>query len=309
MRFAPHAVSLRQFQYLVAVADRLSFRAAAEQCHVSQPSLSAQVALAEAQLGVQIFERDKRRVLVTAAGREILARARALCIAGDDLFDLARSLGDPLSGTVRIGIIPTVGPYYLPEVAPRLREAFPRLSFLWHEAKTPSLVERLQSAELDAAIVALEAELGDVLHLAIGKDPFVFGASPSHRLAHGRGALNLDALDGEEVLLLDDGHCFRDQALAVCSRAGVAEAGFRATSLQTLVQVAAMGQGVTLLPTLAVGLENRGHPLAVRNIRDAPSRTVVLAYRVGSVLEPTLKALVPTLTKAFDACVPKAGAR
>ena len=296
MRLAPHAVTLRQLQYLVAVADRLSFRAAADACHVAQPSLSAQLAQAERALGVQVFERDHKRVLLTPAGRAIIEHARVLLAQADGLTDLARSLGDPFAGTLRIGVIPTIAPYLLPLSAPRLRAAFPRLTLLWVEEKTPVIAARLEAGELDAAIVALEADLPELAQVIIGTDDFVFAAAKGHPLAAGKGAIGIEALDGEEVLLLDDGHCFRDQALAACSRAGIREADFRATSLQTLVQVAAQGRGVTLLPSLAVAVENRTNVLTLRKFKKAPSRTLALVWRPGSALGETLRALGSALT-------------
>jgi LysR family hydrogen peroxide-inducible transcriptional activator len=300
MQLAPHPLTLRQLQYVVAVADRQSFRKAAEACHVAQPSLSAQVAQVEEGLGVQIFERDKRGVALTTAGRVLVERARALLIAADELVESARTLADPFAGTLRVGVIPTIGPYLLPELAPVLRERYPRLSFVWNEDRTAVLVERLGRAELDAAILALESDIGDLPHLVLGKDPFVFAAPPAHPLSASKRPLRPDDLEGERVLLLDDGHCFRDQALSFCARAGAEEAGYRATSLATLVQMAAGGAGVTLLPTLAVGLENRRDALCVRPFAPkAPSRTLALVWRKGSALETTIRAVGETLRSAY----------
>jgi LysR family hydrogen peroxide-inducible transcriptional activator len=308
MQLAPHPVTLRQLQYVVAVADRQSFRKAAEACHVAQPSLSAQVAQVEEGLGVQIFERDKRGVVLTSAGRVLVERARALLIATDELVDSARTLTDPFAGTLRVGVIPTIGPYLLPELAPVLRERYPRLSFVWNEDRTAVLVERLGRAELDAAILALEADIGDLPHIVLGKDPFVFAAPPAHPLATSKRPLKPDDLQGERVLLLDDGHCFRDQALSFCSRAGAEEASYRATSLATLVQMAAGGAGVTVLPTLAVGLENRRDALCVRPFAPrAPSRTVALVWRKGAALETTIRAVGETLRGAYATLVGTAG--
>jgi LysR family transcriptional regulator, hydrogen peroxide-inducible genes activator len=304
MQLAPHPVTLRQLQYVVAVADRQSFRKAAEACHVAQPSLSAQVAQVEAGLGVQIFERDRRGVALTTAGRVLVERARALLIAAGELVESARTLADPFAGTLRVGVIPTIGPYLLPELAPVLRERYPRLAFVWNEDRTRVLVERLGRAELDAAILALEAGIGDLPHLVLGKDPFVFAAPPAHPLSTSKRPLRPDDLEGECVLLLDDGHCFRDQALSFCARAGAAEAGYRATSLATLVQMAAGGAGVTLLPTLAVALENRRDALRVRPFAPrAPSRTVALVWRKGSALETTIRAVGETLRSAYAALI------
>ncbi len=284
MQWSPHAVTLRQLQYLLAVADRLSFRAAAEVCHVAQPSLSAQVAQAERAIGVQVFERDNKRVLVTPAGREVLAYAKRVLTEADALELLARSLGDAFAGTLRVGVIPTIAPYLLPVAAPKLRESFPRLTILWVEEKTPNIVTGLDSGALDAAIVALEAELPELAQVVIGHDDFVLAAAAGHRLAQERGPVKIEALDGESVLLLDDGHCFRTQVLAACARSSMSEADFRATSMQTLVQVAATGHGVTLLPAMALAVENRTNALVVRPFAKPPSRTIALVWRPSSPL-------------------------
>jgi LysR family transcriptional regulator, hydrogen peroxide-inducible genes activator len=186
MRLAPHPITLRQLQYVIAVADRKSFRKAAEDCHVSQPSLSAQIQQAEEALGILLFERDKRSVTLTSAGAEIVARARVLLVGADDLVDTARRFSDPFAGTLRLGVIPTIGPYLLPEVAPVLRERYPKLTFVWTEEKTSTLVHMLGQGVLDGAILALEADIGDRPHLVLGKDPFVFAAAPGHPLSSAR---------------------------------------------------------------------------------------------------------------------------
>jgi LysR family hydrogen peroxide-inducible transcriptional activator len=300
MNLAPHPVTLRQLQYVVAVADRKSFRQAAEDCHVAQPSLSAQIAQVEDALNLRIFERDRRSVALTSAGEALVARARALLIAADELTESARRLSDPFSGTLRVGVIPTVGPYLLPEVAPLLRERFPKLNFIWMEEKTAQLLENLRRAEMDGAILALEAEIGDLPRVVLGKDPFVLAVAPEHPLARAKGPLKAEKLDHEQVLLLDDGHCFREQALSFCSRAGAEEAGYRATSLATLVQMAASGNYVTLLPTLAVPVENRRRTLHTRPFAPKPpGRTLALVYRRHTALENTLRAVGGVLHEAY----------
>ncbi len=284
MQWSPHAVTLRQLQYLAAVADKLSFRAAAEVCHVAQPSLSAQVAQAERAIGVQVFERDNKRVLVTPHGREVIAYAKKVLLEADAFELLSRSLGDAFAGTLRVGVIPTIAPYLLPVVAPKLHESFPRLTLLWVEDKTPNIVTGLEAGTLDAAIVALEAELPELAQVVIGHDDFVLAAAPGHRLVRELGPLKIEALDGESVLLLDDGHCFRTQVLAACARTSISEANFRATSMQTLVQVAATGHGVTLLPAMALAVENRTNALVVRPFAKPPTRTIALVWRPRSPL-------------------------
>lgn len=301
MRLSPLPVTLRQLQYLVAVADRKSFRGAAEACRVAQPSLSAQIAQAEDALGVQVFERDHKRVALTRAGAAVIERARALLVAADDLVETARRLSDPLAGSVRVGIIPTIGPYLLPEVAPLLRKEFPKLDFVWVEERTAALVARLAGGELDAAIVALETELGDLASAVIGSDELVLAVPRGHALGTSKKPVRPDELDGEAVLLLDDGHCFRDQALAVCARTGAEELGYRATSLPTLTQMVAGGAGVTLLPAMAVATENRRRALHIRRFQPrAPKRTIALVWRKTSPLGGTLAPVAEVLRDGYQ---------
>lgn len=284
--------SLRQLQYLVAVADLGGFRRAADACGVAQPSLSAQVAQLEAALGVQIFERHTRGVRVTAAGAPIVDRARALLAAAGDLVDTARRQGDPLRGTVRIGVIPTVCPYLLPEVAGPLAAALPTLRLVWSEDKTDVLLDQVAEARLDAAVVALDDRVAHLDHVVIGDDPFVLAAAPGHPLMTHATPAAPAALEGATVFLLEDGHCFRDQALALCGATGAQEGDLTATGLSTLVQMVAAGAGVTLLPRMAVAVENRRGQLAVRAFRaPAPSRRLVLAFRKGSAMRRPLEAV------------------
>jgi LysR family hydrogen peroxide-inducible transcriptional activator len=297
--FAPHSFTLRQLQYAVAVADARSFRRAAELCHVSQPSLSAQLAQLEDALGARLFERERRPVLLTPAGEQLVERARRLLVGADDLLGAAKQLGDPLSGSLRIGVIPTISPYLLPEIVPALRRRHPALTALWVEDKTETLVASLGEGKLDAALLALEANLGILEHEVIGRDPFVLATPVGHPLAQARGPAKLGELAGSTVLLLDDGHCLRDQALSYCSRARAHEADFRATSLSTLAQMVSAGAGVTLMPRLALPTESRRGKLAVRRFADpAPHRTLALAWRKSSPLGPALRRLVATIRAA-----------
>jgi LysR family hydrogen peroxide-inducible transcriptional activator len=304
MHLGPHAFTLRQLQYVVAVADSLSFRKAAESCHVSQPSLSAQLAQMEDALGVRLFERDRRRVIVTGAGREIIERARVVLRETDDLIELARRSADPLSGTLRIGVIPTISPYLLPRLATVLRSAYPRLTILWVEDKTEVLVRSLDAGTLDAALVALEAEIGDVEREVIGSDPFVLATPLGHRLGAKTSSAKPSELKDEPVLLLDDGHCFREQALAFCSDAKAHELEFRATSLSTLAQMVAGGAGVTLLPELAVPTETKRAEIAIRPFaRPTPKRTIALVWRRRSPLGAALRELAATARAAYGHAV------
>jgi LysR family transcriptional regulator, hydrogen peroxide-inducible genes activator len=305
MVLTPRSLSLRQLQYVVAVADALRFRAAAERCHVAQPSLSAQLAQLESALGVRLFERDRRRVLLTTAGREVVERARRVLQETDDLVEAAAQAADPLSGRLQIGVIPTVSPYLLPAVAPALHEAYPRLTVAWREDKTADLVRSLRAGALDAALLALEAEIGDLEREVIARDPFVLATPPRHPLGTNAGAVAVGELRDASVLLLDDGHCFRDQALAVCSRARVREGEFRATSLSTLTQMVAAGAGLTLLPWLAVPTEAVRSGLRVRSFAEpAPHRTIGLVWRRGCPRAPALRQVAATIRAAYPQARP-----
>lgn len=278
----PHPFTLRQLQYLVTVDDLRSFSKAAARCHTSQPSLSAQIAVVEESLGVRIFERD-RQVIPTPAGTVLLARARIALRAADDLSQAAQSARSPFEGPIRIGVIPTIAPYLLPALAPAILAALPGLITVWVEAKTPELSRRLQSGDIDLALLAAQVDLGDVDTAPFATDPFVL-AGPSHRGARGT-PLKLSELGSAGVLLLEEGHCLRDQALAACATADLHELAFRATSLPTLVQMVAAGLGVTLLPRLAVATEVQRAALQIRPLIDPPTRTLVVAWRRGSPLD------------------------
>jgi LysR family hydrogen peroxide-inducible transcriptional activator len=295
-RWSPHPVTLRQLQYVLAVAEFRSFRKAAEACAITQPSLSAQVAQLESSLGVQVFERLARGVVVTEGGALVLERARRTLLEAGDLVAIARSARDPHAGALRIGVIPTVAPYLLPEVAPVLRAAFPHLALFWEEEKTRPLIERIQSGSLDAGILAAESDIGGLVYETLGRDAFFLAVPKDHRLAKGQAPARLDQLEGETVLVLEDGHCFRDQALEVCHRAGADEASVRATSLSTLAQMVVSGAGITLLPRIAIPTENRVGALVTRPFGPrGPSRTLALAWRKTAATAPALEGVARTI--------------
>src|SRR5882724_3903987 len=256
-------VSPRQLQYVVAVAETLGFHKAAERCHVSQPTLSAQVKQLEEVLGVQIFERDRRRVLLTAAGTVLVAHARRVLLEIDDMIAAAKQLTGPRSGIFRIGVIPTIAPYLLPDVLPAARKRFPKLQLVFREEKTDAVVADLREGRLDAGLLALEADIGEWSSGRIADDPFVVALPKGHSLAR-KKRIAPSELEDEKVLLLDEGHCFREQALSVCDRAGTRETELRATSLSTLAQMVSSGAGITLLPQIAVDVENRRGQFEVR---------------------------------------------
>jgi LysR family transcriptional regulator, hydrogen peroxide-inducible genes activator len=287
----PHSFTLRQLQYACAVAEHLSFRRAAERCRVAQPSLSAQIGELEAALDVKLFERDRRRVLLTPDGRALIERARKLLLEADDLDDAAKQMTDPFAGALSIGVIPTVAPYLVPAATAAIRGKYPKLLVRWVEDKTESLRQQLDAGTVDGALLALEADLGDVEHAVIADDPFVLVAPPHHPLMRERAPVSHADLRGAEMLLLDDGHCLRQQALEFCSTVRARELEFRATSLATLVQLVVQGAGVTLLPALALPTETARATLGIREIAaPPPHRTLALIWRKSS---PLGRALAP----------------
>jgi LysR family hydrogen peroxide-inducible transcriptional activator len=275
-------LTLRQLEYVVAVADHRSFRKAAAACAVSQPALSAQIAQVEDLLGVQIFERDRRQVLITPVGAEIVARGRGALAAAAAVVDAASALAQPLTGALRLGVIPTIAPYLLPIVLPAVRATYPRLRLALREERTAQLLALLDDGRLDAGVLALPVP-GDLAAVALYREDFVLAVPAAHPLA-GRVRVREADLDDAPVLLLDDGHCLRDQALAVCDSAGAHEhTELRATSLPTLVQMVAGGLGVTLLPEMAAAaLASHGEVAHARFVAPAPGRDVGLVWRMSS---------------------------
>ena len=291
--------TIRQLEYVVALADTLSFRRAAERCLVSQPSLSAQLQEVEKLLGVRLFERDRRKVLVTPAGQQVIDSARQILAEVEDLVEVAAAMGRPFSGSLRMGVIPTVAPYLLPRVVPSIRKKYPKLRLLLHEGLTHELVDRLARGELDLLLLALEAELGELITLPLFDDPFLVALSDTHELASHESVDAAD-LEGREMLLLSDGHCLRGQTEPICNSAGACELGdVQATSLSTLMEMVSAGIGITLLPQLAVEHEMRARKsIVVRPFVDtAPSRTIGLAWRPTSPRGESFRELSELLTQ------------
>ena len=287
-------MNLRDLKYLVALADHRHFGKAAAACFVSQPTLSTQIRKLEDELGLPLVERAPRKVMLTPAGVEAAARARTIVAEVEQMKEAARRSRDPEAGTVRLGIFPTLGPYLLPHVIPNIRERFPQLELLLVEEKSDELLTRLREGRLDAALLALPLD-DDQLHAEfLFEEPFLLAVSQQHPLAR-RQHLDVQELSSQKLLLLEDGHCLRDQALAVCRLFGANEKSeFRATSLETLRQMVAADVGITLLPTLSV------KPPVPRsdNIRlldfsgdDRPSRRIAMAWRRSSAMTGFLEQL------------------
>jgi LysR family hydrogen peroxide-inducible transcriptional activator len=296
-------MNIRDLRYLVALADTRHFGQAADRCHVSQPTLSAQIRKLEEYLGVTLVERQPRRVALTAEGERVVERARRLVKEADDIIELARGSRDPLSGRLRIGLIPTVGPYLLPRVASRLRRRLPRLQLLLFEYQTGPLLERLRNGEIDLGILALPVSLEGLESRPLYDEPFMVAVPDKHPLAAQKAVKPAD-LNGETLLLLEDGHCLRDQALEVCGRIDVhEEPDFRATSLETLRQMVGAGLGITLLPELAVdGPFAAARGLAVRPFtRPVPVRTIGAVWRRSSTRGPAIQAVCDVVAESRGA--------
>jgi len=291
--------TLRQLEYAVAIADRRSFHAAAKACHVSQPGLSDQIRTLEELLDARLFERSRRGVLPTPAGVEIVRRARGILAEVAHLEQAARVLNKPFSGPLRLGVIPTIAPYLLPRVMQAARRRYPELRMRLHEARTAELVEMLQRGELDLLLVALEAPLDGLTTVPLFRDPFVVATPRAHPLAR-RKRIRQEELRTEQVLLLADGHCLREQVLSVCESAGADELGdFGASSLATLVQMVVNADGITLLPSLALPVEARARDLAlVQLAKPVPARTIGLAWRPTSPRAEEFRALGEMLVPA-----------
>lgn len=289
--------TLQQLQYLVAAADHGHFGRAAEACHVSQPGLSGQIRELERRLGVPLFERVAKGVLLTEQGAAATGRARAVLRATDDLVAAASTGSDGLPRTVRLGVIPTMAPYLLPRVLPAVRRRFADLQLELREDRTDDLVARLKAGSLDLLLLAVPVAGEQLTQVELAVDPFLLAVPETHRLAR-RAQVASDVLEHERVLLLDDGHCLRDQALTVCRLAGATPGDdVRATSLSTLVQMVVGGLGVTLLPESAAAVEaSAGSGVAVVPFRaPAPARTIGLVWRDSSPYDAGFRSLAATI--------------
>ena len=290
--------TLRQLQYLRLLAEHASFSRAAEAAHVSQPALSAGVQELEKILGAPVVERTRGAVQLTAVGAEAVKRAEDVLARTEDLVEAAKNAGKPLSGRFRLGVIPTVAPFLLPRRLPELREAYPKLKLFIREDLTPRLVAALKSGHLDAAVIALPYSAAGIDHARIGDDEILAAAPTGHALA-GSGPIPPGSLKADDLILLEDGHCLRDQALAAFDiEAPKGDDVFAATSLHTLVQMVSSGLGVSFLPEMAVRAGLADTPgVVIRPIAaEAPRREIVVAWRAGSSRAAEARLLAEALT-------------
>jgi len=296
--------TLRQLTFLLALADHGAFSRAARAAHVTQPTLSAGIKELETILGAILVERSARGAALTPAGEAAVSRARIVLTEAEDLVHMARAAGEPLSGLFRLGVIPTIAPFLLPRALPSLRVQYPKLELFLREDLTHRLVEALKDRRLDAALIALPYETVSIETAALIDDEFLFACPPDHPLVR-VNPLSPDMLADESLLLLEDGHCLRDHALAVCSASKPAaqngQSDFAATSLHTLVQMVKSGLGATLLPRLAVdaGLADR-LDLSIRSF-DPPvvGREIGMAWRKGGARSREAMMLADSLRRVL----------
>lgn len=300
-------MTLQELRYLVALAETGHFGQAAEACFVSQSTLSTGLKKLEDQLGTVLFDRSLKRITPTPIGREIVESARLILQESERIRELAKYAEDPMGRTVQIGVIPTLGAYYLPHALLRVREAHPKLRLLLREVMTPHLLAQLREGKLDAGLLALPIDEEGLTVAPLFTEPFFAALPIGHPLAK-RAKVSLDELSQANLLLLEEGHCLRDQALAVCGLQGLASEEVRATSLETLRQMVGMGIGMTLLPSLACqgGVEPVPAGLVIKPLA-APgaSRTIALVWRKRTAYLETMTQLARILARQLPAGVKK----
>ncbi len=293
-------MNIRDLKYLVAVAECRHFGHAAELCHVSQPTLSTQLKKLEETLDVVLIERTNRQVVLSSVGEKIVAQAKRVLREVDELNRIAQQHRDPFGGDLRLGVIPTVAPYLLPRILGPIRKHFPKLRIQLNEGQTTDISARLRAGELDAVILALPIFDDRAEVRPLYREAFYFTTSTQHELAN-RKQVNERDIASEQMLLLEDGHCLRDQALAVCEGAGAVEnTNFRATSLETLRQMVRANVGTTLMPELAITKIQgvRYIPFNKPTRADAPHREIGLCWRRASSRGDLLEAMTVLLKSA-----------
>jgi LysR family hydrogen peroxide-inducible transcriptional activator len=295
-------MNLRELQYLVAVDEERHFHRAAERCFVSQPTLSGQLKKLEEELGVLLVERTSRQVVMTDVGKMVADKARCILAEVKGIREVAETFHDPMAGELHAGLIPTVAPYLLPIIMPALRNACPALKLWLHEYQTAVLLEKLHRAELDLLILALPVDTDEFAELELYREPFQLAVSRPANGEFTQPVIQLDDLKNREMLLLEEGHCLRGQALDICIMAGASEnVGFHASSLETLRHMVGENMGMTLMPELAVPVRT-GKEDAVRYIPFAdpkPVRRIGMLYRKVSYREPAYRAIQEMIKTAL----------
>lgn len=293
-------MTLQELRYIVALADTGHFGKASEACYISQPTLSTQVKKLEDFLGVVLFDRSLKHVTLTPVGREIISSARMILDEANRIRELARQTGDPMQRTVNLGVIPTLGPYYLPHVLKQLHNDYPKLRLLLREEMTPHLLSHLADGKLDAGLLALPIRDASLEIVPLFKEPFLAAVPAKHKLASAT-SIKIKELAKAGLLLLEEGHCLREHALEACHLDGLQNEEISATSLETLRQMVGMGLGVTLIPVLASGGTTADVTQVALRPLTAPgaSRTIGLVWRKRSPLSSTMEQLAASLKLAL----------
>jgi LysR family hydrogen peroxide-inducible transcriptional activator len=290
------AMNIRDLRYFLAVAELEHFGRAADQCCVSQPTLSGQIKKLEEELGVTLLERTNRRVLLTEPGAQIAHSARRILREVDTIQDIATSSHDPLSGKFRLGAFPTLSTYIFPSLVPRVKSSLPDLRLILIEEKTAILVEKLRRGEIDAALLALPVDDDFLVSRTLFEDEFLLAVPPEHALADCQHIAQ-KTLKNHRLLLLEEGHCLRDQALEICQLSGIAEEqDFKATGLETLRQMVKAGTGITFMPRIAVQ-DNEPGIRYIPFTNPAPVRTIGLVWRKTTARQTVIDRLVELLAR------------
>lgn len=280
-------MNIRDLKYIVAVYEERSFSRAALKCFVSQPTLSMQIDKLEDELQVELFERSRGSFVVTKAGKEIVKKARQILFEIDEMKKIAKNFQDPFAADFKLGAFPTLSPYFFPKIVGKIHKKFSKLNLFLVEEKTENLIEKLQKGEIDAAFMASPLEVSDLDFIKIFEEEFLLAVPKNHKLAKSCKKIKQSDLKGQKLMLLEDGHCLRDQALEVCSMMGAFESqDFRASSLETLRQMVRIGAGITLIPEIAVKKDDK---IAYLRIVGAPKREIGLFFRKSAVNEKIIK--------------------
>ena len=282
-------MNLRDLKYIVEVAREKNFARASAKVFVSQPALSMQIKKLEETLGVEIFERDKQNFLITPVGAEIIKKAEIILQESEEIKMIAKNSKDPHKGEIRIGAFPTVASYFLPNFVKNIHKKFPHLKIFLIEAKSDELITKLKSGELDFCLLAMPVKDDNLIGEKIFSEKFLLATPKGHPFSK-KSKIQIKELKNQELMLLEDGHCLRDQALEICSMVRAYEnQDFRATSLETLRQMVANGTGITLIPEIAVRSDDK---ISYVKIFNAPFRTIGIHYRKSSVQKNLIKEII-----------------
>lgn len=290
-------MNIKDLQYFLAVAELEHFGKAAKQCYVSQPTLSGQIKKLEQQLGITLFERTNRRVMLTEVGQQVANAARRVLHEVDTIHDIAKSCSDPMSGKFRLGAFPTLASYIFPDLVPQIKNVTPNLRLILIEEKTTELIDRLRHGEIDAALLALPVHDDLLMAKRLFDDEFMLATPSGHELSR-HSMVEQHMLSMHSLLLLEEGHCMRDQALELCQLHGMSqELDFKATSLETLRQMVKAGTGITLIPKIAIGEHDEGIDY-IPFTEPAPTRTIGLVWRKTTARGLAIEKIVDALNKS-----------